>query len=73
MESGRVNTRGSQRGHKKTESTVAMGRWGHSKDKLGEGVEDRDNLGSGERTEGASVPKDPGRKFATSGGTEGAM
>jgi hypothetical protein len=34
-----------------------MGRWGHSKDRLGEGVEDRGDLGSSERTEGASVPK----------------
>jgi hypothetical protein len=43
-----------------------MGRWGHSKDRFGERV-DRDDLGSGERTEGAYVPKDPGGKFATSG------
>jgi hypothetical protein len=44
-----------------------MGRWGHSKDRLREGVQDRDDLGSGERTEGASVPKGLGRIFATSG------
>jgi hypothetical protein len=30
-------------------------------------VEDRDDLGGSERTEGASVPKDPGRMFTTSG------
>jgi hypothetical protein len=41
---------------------------GVSKDRFGEGVEDRDDLGSGERTEGASVPKSPGRKLAASGG-----
>jgi hypothetical protein len=35
-----------------------MGSWGHSKDRLGEKVEDRDDLGSGERTEGAYVSKD---------------
>jgi hypothetical protein len=45
-----------------------MGRWDHSKDRLGETVEDRDDLGSGDRTEGASVPKGWGRKFTTSGG-----
>jgi hypothetical protein len=65
-EGGRVNARGSQRVHKETESIVPMGRWGHSKDRFGERV-DRDDLGSGERTEGAYVPKDPGGKFATSG------
>jgi hypothetical protein len=48
-----------------------MGRLGHSKDRLGEGVEDRDNLGSGKRTEGASVPKGPGRKLTTMVGSEG--
>jgi hypothetical protein len=35
--------------------------------KLGERVEDRDDLGSGEKTERAYVPKGPGRMFATSG------
>jgi hypothetical protein len=44
-----------------------MGRWVHSKDRLGEGVEDRDDFGGIERTEGASVPKGPGRKFSISG------
>jgi hypothetical protein len=44
-----------------------VGKWGHSKDRLREGVEDRDNLGGGERNEGVSVPKSLGRKFATSG------
>jgi hypothetical protein len=29
-----------------------MRKWGHSKDRLGEGVEDRDNLGGSKRTEG---------------------
>jgi hypothetical protein len=38
---------------------------------LGEGVEDRDDLGGGKRTEGASVPKGPGRMFATSGKDRG--
>jgi hypothetical protein len=40
---------------------------GHSKDRLGEEVENRDNLGGSERTERASSPKDLGRVFATSG------
>jgi hypothetical protein len=44
-----------------------MGRWGHSKDRLGEGVEDRDDLESGERPKRASVPKGPGRMFTISG------
>jgi hypothetical protein len=47
LRSGRVeevvNARGSQRGHKKTDSIVPMGGWGHSKDRLGEGVEDRED------------------------------
>jgi hypothetical protein len=47
MEGGRVNARGSQRVHKEIDSIVPMGRWGHSKDRLGEIVKDRDNLGSG--------------------------
>jgi hypothetical protein len=38
-----------------------MGGQGPSKHR--EGVEDRDNLGSGERTEVASVPKILGRMF----------
>jgi hypothetical protein len=44
-----------------------MGKWGHSKDRLGEEVEDRDDLGSSEKTERVSVPKGPGRMFTTSG------
>jgi hypothetical protein len=34
-ERGRVNAEGNQRGHRKTESIVPMGRWGHSKTGLG--------------------------------------
>jgi hypothetical protein len=49
-----------------------LGRWGHSKDRLGEEVEDRDDLGSGKRTEGVSVPKGLGRKLPPLVGTEGA-
>jgi hypothetical protein len=47
-------------------SIVPMGRWGHNKDRVGKGVEDRDDLGSHKRTEGVSVPKGLGRMFATS-------
>jgi hypothetical protein len=64
---GRINAEGSQRGHRKTESIVPIWKWGHSKGRLGQGVEDKDNLGSSERNEGASVPKRLGRMFTTSG------
>jgi hypothetical protein len=66
-ERGRVNAEGNQRGHRKTESIVPMGRWGHGKDRLGEGAEDRDDLGTSKRTERVSAPKGLGRMFATSG------
>jgi hypothetical protein len=46
---------------------VPIGKWGHSKDRLGEGVEDRDNLGGDKRTEETSVPKGLGRMFTTFG------
>jgi hypothetical protein len=44
-----------------------VGRWGYSKDRLGEGVQDRDDLGGSERTEGASVPEGLERTFARGG------
>jgi hypothetical protein len=64
---GIVNAGGSPGVLKKTENIVYMGRWDHSKDRLRERVEDRHDLGSGERTEGAYVTRGPGRKFLTSG------
>jgi hypothetical protein len=47
--------------HNKLWNKLPMGGQGPSKHR--EGVEDRDNLGSGERTEVASVPKILGRMF----------
>jgi hypothetical protein len=62
---GRINAGGYQRGHKKTERTVPMGRLGHSRDRRGKGVEDRDNLGSGERNKVESLPPLLGTEGAT--------
>jgi hypothetical protein len=56
--------------HNKIWYKFTMG--GHGPSKPREGMEDRDDLGSGERIEGASVPKGLGRMFASGARTEGA-